>query len=266
MPNKPRSSLNSGLHVLECIAQRKQTMTLTELASALGMSKSSVHQLLGTLARRGYVNRLSDQSYRLGIKAWEIGCVAAPMELTRTASPHMAQLVRDLSDGVSLAILDGAEMVCVHLIESPRAVRVHTNVGDRTPAHCISSGLAILSAMDNDAVVRLLPETLPAATASTITDRESLLRELARVRLRGYAFCRGAWRADVAGISVPVRGPDNRAAAALCVAVPLFRATREWVTRTVPLLQAAAGAVEQDMLYSAAPVGAVGRIASASAG
>ncbi len=246
-PNKRRSGLNSGLDVLECVAVQGRSLTLTEIANAVGLSKSSVHQLLATLERRGFVKRLLDQSYGVGIKAWEIGCVASPIDLARAAAPHMTQLVREVRDGVSLGVLDGVEMVCVHLVESARAVRVHSNIGDRTPAHCVSSGLAILSAMDDEAVVRLLPAALQRATDETIVDRAALLKELGRVRARGYAISRGAWRLDVAGVSIPLRGPDNRVAAALCIAAPRFHVNKEWTARIVPALKAAAASIERDI-------------------
>lgn len=245
--NKPRSGLNSGLDVLECIATHRRSLSLTEIAAAVGMSKSSVHQLLASLDRRGFVKRLADQSYCIGIKAWEIGCVARPIDLARTAAPFVSQLVRTIGDGASLGVRDGAEMVCIHLVESARAVRVHSNVGDRTPAHCVSSGLAMLSAMTDDEVLRLLPENLWRATDDTMTDRSQILKELARVRDRGFAFSRGAWRQDVAGISMPVRGSGNHVVAALCVAVPRFQANRSWVARVVPEMRAAVVAIEGEL-------------------
>ena len=244
--NKPRSGLNSGLDVLESVASRHRPLTLSEIAVAVGMSKSSVHQVLATLERRGFVRRLANQSYCIGIKAWEIGCVATPIDMARTAAPHMVQLVREVSDGVSLGVLDGAEMVCVHLVESPRAIRVHSNVGDRTPAHCVSSGLAILSALDDDTVIRLLPDTLRRATEETIVDRAALLKELGRVRARGYAISRGAWRLDVAGVSIPLRGRDHHVVAALCIAAPRFHVNKQWVARIVPALTATAADIERD--------------------
>ena len=55
---KARSSLNSGLDVLECLVENRRPMTLTEIATALGISKSNVHQLLATLTRRRLIERL----------------------------------------------------------------------------------------------------------------------------------------------------------------------------------------------------------------
>lgn len=245
--NRVRSGLNSGLDVLECLAACRQSMTLTEIATSIGMSKSSIHQLLGTLVQRGFVQRLDDNRYRVGIKAWEIGCVTDSMGLARTSGPHVAQLVREISDGVSIGVLDGAEMVCILLVESPRAVRVHSNVGDRTPAHSVSSGLAMLATKDDETVRRLLPVKLKVFTEATPRTTDQVLAELTRIRARGYAFCRGAWRTEVGGVAVPVYGPHNHALAALCVAAPAFRTTRDWVQKVVPALRKTAADIERDL-------------------
>jgi len=252
--NRARSGLNSGLDVLECLATVRHPMSLTAISAHVGMSKSSVHQLLRTLQQRGFVQRLADNRYCIGIKAWEIGCVTDSMGLARTAGPHVAQLVREIADGVSIGVLDGAEMVCIQLVESPRAVRVHSNVGDRTPAHSVSSGLAMLATKDDEAVRRLLPARLTVFTDATPRTTEAVLSELARIRARGYAFCRGGWRAEVGGVAVPIHGPHNHALAALCVAAPAFRTTRDWVARVVPALKRAAADIERDL----------GRVADAS--
>jgi DNA-binding IclR family transcriptional regulator len=245
--NRARSGLNSGLDVLECLATVRHPMSLTAISAHVGMSKSSVHQLLRTLQQRGFVQRLADNRYCIGIKAWEIGCVTDSMGLARTAGPHVAQLVREIADGVSIGVLDGAEMVCIQLVESPRAVRVHSNVGDRTPAHSVSSGLAMLATKDDEAVRRLLPARLTVFTDATPRTTEAVLSELARIRARGYAFCRGGWRAEVGGVAVPIHGPHNHALAALCVAAPAFRTTRDWVARVVPALKRAAADIERDL-------------------
>lgn len=246
-PKRARSGLNSGLDVLEYLATVRQPLTLTEIAANVGMSKSSIHQILATLQQRAFIRRLPDQRYCIGIKAWEIGCVADSTGLARTTGPHVAQLVRELSDGVSVGVLDGLEMVCIQLVESPRAVRVHSHVGDRTPAHSVSAGLVLLAALDDEAVRRLLPSKLKVFTEATPKTAEAVIEQLERVRARGYAFCRGAWRAEVGGVSVPVMGPDNHAVAALCVAAPAFRTTRDWVSRVVPALKKAAGDIERDL-------------------
>lgn len=100
--------------------------------------------------------------------------------IARAAAPHMIELMQQTQEGVILGVLDGTEVVYCHLVETPQAVRVHTRVGDRIPAHCTSTGLALLAELDDATLAALLPATLPPFSPHTITSRAALLRELAR--------------------------------------------------------------------------------------
>jgi len=249
---RARSGINSGLDVLECLAASTLPMNLTQVAVALGMAKSSVHQLLQALIGRGYVERHADLRYGVGVKAWEVGCRAAFVEIGRVAEPYMAELVRTVQEGASLGKLDGAHTVCIQIAESPQAVRVHAAVGERNPAHCVSNGLVLLAAMSDDEVTALLPRKLQRVTPHTLVTREAVLAELQRIRRRGYAVCRGSWRVDVAGVAVAVRGPDQRAVAAVSIALPLERLTSKLLTRISAGLLVAAAGIERKLGGTAA--------------
>ena len=247
-PNKkrPRSGLNSGLDVLECLAAHSEPLSMTEIASEIGMAKSSVSQLLVTLQERALVRRLADQRYVLGIRAWEIGCRAGPVGFGRLALPHMAQLSRDITEGVALGVLEFDHTVCIQLVDSPNVIRVHACIGDRTPAHCVSSGLAMLATLPDDEVRQIFPEELERITPLTIARRSELIEELARVRERGYACLRGGWRAEVGGVAVALCGADQTAVAALNVALPLTRMTQAWLDESLPLIRETARAIERE--------------------
>jgi len=244
---RPRSGINSGLDLLECLATAQRPLSLTELALTLGMAKSSVHQLLQSLLTRGYVQRQGDQRYGIGIKAWEVGSQATFVEIGRVAEPHMAALVRSVSEGAALAVLDGRHTVCIQIAESQQAVRVHRHVGERNPAHAVSNGLALLSTLSDDEVLALLPKKLEQPTASALGTRDELLAELGRVRRRGHAVCRGSWRLDVAGIAAPILGADHRAAAAVAIALPLERLTPTRLQEIAAAVVATAAAIERQL-------------------
>jgi DNA-binding IclR family transcriptional regulator len=247
-PNKPstRSGLNSGLDVLDCVVAHERPLSLTEIAISVGKAKSSVNELLSTLQRRGLLRRLADQRYVIGLRAWEIGCRAGPVELGRLAQPHMARLAGDIMEGVALAMFESDHTVCIQLVESPNTVRVHSSIGDRTPAHCVSSGLAMLATMSDEAVTQLLPAKLDRITSHTLATRSELLRELARIRSRGYAISRNAWRLEVGGVSIALRDSTRQAIAVLNVALPISHLTPVWLDRALPLMQRTAAEIERE--------------------
>lgn len=237
--------MNSGLDILEAIAARSKPLSLTAIAKDIGMSKSSVHTLLSTLHDRGYVLRLEDQRYTIGIRAWQIGCVATPIEMSRIAGPYMTDLVGKVYDGAALAVLDGAQTVCIQLVESTQAVRVHDDIGNRCHAWCVSNGISMLATMADEDVLRLLPDPLPCPTEDSFKTHEEVLAKLHEVRALGYTVMRRTWRPDTTGVSLPVRGPDNRMVAALCVSMPAFRATDERLDETLAHLRQAVFDIEQ---------------------
>jgi IclR family KDG regulon transcriptional repressor len=240
MPNKARSGLNRGLDVLELLAREKDIATLTEVARHLRMSKSGAHNVISTLSHRGYVERTPRGSYRLGLRAWEIGCGIAKVDLSRVAEPFMQALVERIDEGAILGVLDGADVVYIQLVESPQPVRVHAELGDRIAAHCTSTGLALLACLPSSEVKSLLPGKLAASSPETITDFSVLLHELRRVRVRGYAINRGGWRTDVGGVATAVLDELGRPVAGLCVAAPRYRMTRTWIARVAPAVLATA--------------------------
>lgn len=240
--NKPRSGLNSGLDVLEALSRHRH-LTLTEISREIAMTKSGVHALLAILLERSFVERTEEGAYRLGVRAWQVGCQTMPLELGRLAHPIMARLTAEIDEGSVLGALAGFGVVYLNRVESEQPVRVHADVGMRIPAHCTSTGLALLAAQPADRIEALLPAELRPMTPHTITDRGALLAELDRIRARGYAINRGGWRIDVGGIAVSILDGRDQALAALCVAAPLYRMNKAWFARVVPATIAASGAL-----------------------
>jgi IclR family KDG regulon transcriptional repressor len=248
--NKPRSGLNSGLDVFEILTTRR-VASLTEIARELSMSKSGVHSLLAILVERGYAERTSEGTYRLGFRAWGLGGSSGPAEVARIAAPFMSQLAQEIEEGAILGTLVGFDVVYLHVVESRQAVRVNAEIGARIPANCTSTGVALLSALTDDRIRALLPEKLSGLTPHTLVDPEKLLVEVEATRKRGYAVNRGGWRVDVGGIAVAVRDRQNHAVAGLCVSAPLYRMDKGWLARVVPATIAAG----QRISSSLAPLG-----------
>ncbi len=62
-------SLDKGLYLLEVIEQANKPISLGQLWTKLGWDKATIHRLLATLERRGYLLRdQSTKQYSLGLK------------------------------------------------------------------------------------------------------------------------------------------------------------------------------------------------------
>jgi len=235
------AALAHGLDVIEFLARERKPLPLGAVAAGVGMSKPGTHRILGTLAERGFVTRGPGGIYSLGYKAWEIGWTVPGVQIVQRAVPVMQRLAERVGDGAILGALDnGFEVVYLHVIESQQAVRVYIDVGSRLTAHVTATGLACLAWLPAERLHAILPRTLAARTPETITQRDRLVRELAKTRARGYAQTLGTFRPDVGGVAAPIFDATGAVVAALCVSSPRYRIDAAWNRRVPPAVMLAA--------------------------
>ncbi len=237
--NRPAGvqSVTRALDLLEFLCEAGGQLGLSELAVQSGLPLPTIHRLVRTLVDRGYVRQLPDRRYALGSRLIPLGEVAGSM-LGTFARPELEALVDDLGESANLAVLDGDMVMYVAQVPSRHSMRMFTEVGRRVYPHCTGVGKALLSGLPDEDARALLSRTgMPAATASTITDPDALLTELARVRAGGHAVDEGEQEIGVRCVAVPVG--EGRGAVALSVSGPAPRMTPELLARAVPLLTAA---------------------------
>jgi IclR family acetate operon transcriptional repressor len=112
--------------------------------------------------------------------------------------------------------------------------------------HCTGVGKAVLAQLPDKQVRALLARTgLPARTVHTITDVESLLAEVGRIRDRGYAVDDGEQEIGVRCVAVPV--PGTPSPTSISVSGPVARMTEEAIEQVVPALREAAGRISAEL-------------------
>lgn len=218
------NTLIKGLALLEVVARARRPQGVTELAAQLGIAKSHAHRLLQGLVELKYVQHdPATRGYAASVRLWELGSsVLEGLDLRRMAQPWMEGLLEQTGETVHLSVLDGAEVVYVHKIESHAPVRAYSQIGGRAPAHCVATGKALLAWL-GPARLTALAAGLERYTPRTIVEEAAFGREMARVRRLGYAVNRGEWRESVGGIGAPIRDLQGRVIAAVGISGPVER-------------------------------------------
>jgi IclR family transcriptional regulator, KDG regulon repressor len=244
-------SLHRALDVLESLARHRGDVALADLARALGLSKAGVYRILATMNARGYVEKSPRRTYRLGVRAWELGCAVPELRLVTLAAPFMERLTGSTRESSILGMLVGFDVVYLHRIDAfQAAVRVHTDIGTRIPAHCTSTGLALLSQLTPEQFEAVVPASLRSYTARTITDRDRLWSEVLETARRGYAINVGSWREDVAGVAAAILDADGTPLAAVNVSLPRARLSRRRLRDLGEAIQEAAAGISRVLRFS----------------
>lgn len=228
------SSVRNAARLLKEFSHGSREIGVTELSRRLGISKSTAHRLLATLADE----RLLEQdphtgAYRLGLAMYELGAsVAAHTDLHIACIPVIDQLANGTRETVQVAVLDGREVVYVERRDSPQTLRLFGRVGHRNDAHCTSTGKVLLAFLPPERLETLLENwVLTARTEHTITSVPRLQAELAEVRRRGWAENVNEVEVGVASVAAPIRNGLGTVVAAVSVAGPVQRLTHDSLKR-----------------------------------
>jgi IclR family transcriptional regulator, pca regulon regulatory protein len=219
-------SLERGLAILAAFRSGRPVLGVSELGREIGLSRSTTHRYVATLARLGYLRQDDGtKKYRLGPRVLDLGFSAInSMELREVAAPHLRALSDATGFTVNMAILDGLDIVYVERCRSTRAglreVDLNLHVGARLPAYCTSLGKVLLAFLpDDERDAALASIAFSRRGPNTITSRSALAAELRRVRLDGFAINNEELAYGLRSIAAPVLDHDGVAVAAINLAV-----------------------------------------------
>ncbi len=221
-------SLDRGLQLLEKLALAPEAVGSAELSRVLGVDRSTVHRLLGTLQRRGYVQQdQATRHYRLGLKVVELSRqVLDGLAWPAVARGHLEALARDTGESASLVVVAGGQVMCVMHRPSAAALTVNDVVGVALVPHATACGKVLLAhATDGARATLLADEPLAAQTPRTLTDRAALTLHLKQIQQQGYALEDEERHTGVRSIAAPVWNHGAEVMAALSLSGPALRLT-----------------------------------------
>lgn len=230
-PNYPIESVDNALRLLLSLLDQ-QSMTVSDASGMLGVAPSTAHRLLAMLQYRGFVDQDTvTKRYRSGPVLLKLGLTAVrQMDLRRHARPILEQLSKEIAETVNLVVLQGADVLFVDCVESPRIIRVSSRTGVLLPAHCTAGGKALLADLSRDEFRGLYPDAkLSKMTAHSLTRRSRLQQELEEIRARGYATNFGESESGLSAVAVAVRDGQGRPLGALAASAPNPRLADERV-------------------------------------
>jgi len=205
-------SVARSLMLLELLAHENREMSLTEIANAINWPKTTVHGLIATLRDYNYIDQSPTTGhYRLGIRLFELGnLVARSWDIRTIAKPAMHNLNNRLGEMVQLATEDKGEVLYLEKLDSTHMMRIVSEIGARLPMHCSGLGKVLLAYKKPSEVKRILSKHgMRQMTTRTITDQETLRKELIKVKEQGYAIDNGEVMDSLRCVAAPIFDRDG---------------------------------------------------------
>jgi len=211
-------SFARGLAVVRTFSGEAPAQTITEVAERAGLTRAGARRILLTLQHLGYVEA-EGRLFRLTPKILDLGfAYLSSLPLWNLAEPVMEDLVADIKESCSAAVLDATDIVYVLRVPTHKIMAINLGVGSRLPAYCSSMGRVLLSGLPDEQIdARLAASDLVQRTPKTETDPTRLRALIEQVRVQGWALVAEELEEGLVSLAAPIRGRNGEVVAAINV-------------------------------------------------
>jgi len=241
--------VSKTMRVLEALLENENSLPLRELAGRCGFPKSSLHRILVSLEKEGWVfQNPVTREYRLGIRflvfaqKWRI-----QQELVIIAFPHMEALSSLTGETVVLGVYQDQEARVLHVVESPNPIKYHFRIGGLLPLTAGAMGKIMLAYLPEELARRILSAPLSVYTDHTITDSSKLREELGKVRQQGFSISLEEVDIGGAAIGAPIVDENGHLVAGI-ILDGLASRIQDRLDELIPSVLSTAEAISNELL------------------
>src|SRR5579862_4742388 len=212
-------------HFVEVGSTRK-SVAFADLARAVPFARTTVHRILYSLEKLGYVEKDEFKShYQLAPKFFELtGPAVHFRRLQSIAKSVMQNLLLRFGETINLGVLEDGGVTYIDVLQSPSALRIAAVPGERNPVHSTSLGKAMLAFMPEKEVEAILDRhPLIKRTPRTITQKKHFLEHLASVRESCIALDLEENLTGVVCVASPIHDQSGRVIAGISISGPASR-------------------------------------------
>jgi IclR family pca regulon transcriptional regulator len=207
-----------GLRVMEILGAADKSMTLSEIARAMELSRSSAFRLVYTLRQMDYLKEGEQtNTYSLGPRVLNLGfAYLNQQQITTIARQHLATL-RDVT-GVSthLSVLEGHDVLYLGSHQARTGFVSNMATGTRTQAYASAIGWCLLGALTADELAAFCDDIqFEKFTQHTPTSYQELNERVVTTKQDGFIVSKGFRQPGGSSLAVPVR--NHRGEIVACV-------------------------------------------------
>jgi IclR family transcriptional regulator, KDG regulon repressor len=238
-------SLKKSLELLNLfISSQNEELSLTEIAAASKLTKSTVSRIVTTLTACGYLRQRERRGrYSLGTIYLEFsGALKKKLKIRKVALPYLNELNRTTKESVIFTVWQHKSIALVEtfdeVIDVGEPLKVSPAEGNRFPLHASCIGKIILASMsDKELEGYFNNNSIEHYTPNTITDINDMRNHLLIVRKEEVTLDDEEYHIGIRALGAGIRDGDGRLLGALGLIAPSVRFTRARLRELVPAVK-----------------------------
>lgn len=221
--------LDRALKIFETLALSKSPLSIQDLQSATNLNRTTIWRILSTMMECGFLTQITHtKQYCLSCKACNLITAASSnaIALVECAKSEMERLRHISGETIMLLLPETLGSRTIFQLDSFEAIRLKDYTNEISPLFGTSTGIVQLSAMTDEEIAEIFPNTLPTYTEFTPTDKDKILQRINDCRKDGYTYIIDEYHQGDTGLSAPIY-LNNVLVGILNISGPTMRFTKE---------------------------------------
>ncbi|MDQ0823130.1 DNA-binding IclR family transcriptional regulator [Arthrobacter sp. V4I6] len=247
----PPASPSTSEKTLIVLAAALEHARFSEVVSATGFPKATVHRIISTLVERQFVTVDPHGNFLPGPSILAMaGKALERIDISSIAQPFVDALVEAIHCTVHMGAISGDSVVYIMRRDSDKPYTMPSRVGHSVPLHTTGIGKAILATYDDEKVDQIMRRAgMPRLTDATIISLDEFKMELQDVRRRGIARDREENVPGIACIAAPVHDHTGVVRYGLSISTLTIEHSEEQIEAMADDLLTAAAAISNALGY-----------------
>lgn len=243
-------ALLRALTILNILERRPST--IGDIIKESGLPRSTVYVLMDEMSRLSLIKQNRQGLYQLWFKVIRLGRAASEgLDLRDIMNPHLDALLNSTDCiAVHYGVMDGGRAFYVIKKESPKAgFHILSREGMEISLVHAGLGKCLLAFQDIQVQERILSSIdYSPKTPTSITTQDDLRRELAQIRLQGWAFDNSEGESEIRCVAVPIYDRDRNVLGAISIVGARSRFTDEEIPAVVERVKSCAQAISSELI------------------
>lgn len=227
-----------GLSVIEAFDYENSSMTLTEVAKKVNITRSAARRFLLSLESVGYAVQ-NGKHFSLTPKIINLGySYFSSLAWSDIAYKYLKTVVTECQLSCAMNILDETNIICVMRVQSPKILKGGISVGGKLPAAYTATGRLFMAAMSDEELREYISTlTLEQYTTKTITDPNELFNKIKSERNQPYQIIEEELENGLLAIATPIYDSNKKLLAGMTLGTYMSNENSQYIKEFVlPIL------------------------------
>jgi DNA-binding IclR family transcriptional regulator len=239
-------TLTRGLDVIDVVSQGNTA--LPDLATELGLPRSTAHRLASALVERRYLKFTRGVGYSLGPRLLELGHLTSQQTSLQRVAREFLEALADLTgDTVHLGVREGSRALYLDKIPGRRRVEIISRIGELQPLRSTGIGKALILDASEAQLRDYYQAEGPRGYSVRLSTWLERMRDYAK---NGYSFDLEENEDQIRCVAAPIRDVGGRIVAAISISSAAQYMSDTRMHELIPDIQDTANDISAALGYS----------------